>query len=268
MSDYLATAVEIARQAAGTLREGHGRAGQVDFKGAVDLVTEWDRRSERLIVEALQAAYPDHAIHAEEGGGNNHPSDYQWIVDPLDGTTNFAHALPVFAVSIALLHRGRPLVGVVADVLREEYYTAEAGGGATLNGRPIRVSPTASLAMSLLGTGFPYDLRSDSGEILEQFANFAVRSQAVRRIGSAALDLAWTAAGRFDGYWEFRLKPWDVAAGALIVAEAGGTVTDAAGGDAYLSGDSIVASNGLIHEAMMRVLREGKQAPLPQDKGN
>ncbi len=263
MSEFLDTALAIARQAAAVLREGHGHAEEVNFKGEVDLVTEWDKRSERLIVGALQQAYPDHGIMAEEGARENSHSEFRWVIDPLDGTTNFAHGLPVFAVSIALLHHGRVIAGVVADALRDEYYTAAAGEGAHVDGRPIRVSQTDDLGVSLLGTGLPYDIRSNPNNNLDHFVNFAVRSQAVRRIGSAALDLAWTAAGRFDGYWEYRLHPWDVAAGALIVAEAGGLVTDAAGGDDYLSGDSIVASNGRIHAGMLQVLREGADAPKP-----
>jgi myo-inositol-1(or 4)-monophosphatase len=263
MTDYLTTAVEVAREAAAILREGYGRAEQVDFKGVVNLVTEWDRRSEALIVNSLRSAFPSHAIFAEERGPDGRNSDYQWVIDPLDGTTNFAHGLPVFAVSIALVHLGRPVAGVVVDPVRDEYYTAEAGGGACLNGRPIHVSTTDSLSVSLLGTGFPYNLRTNPDNNLPHFVDFAVRTQAVRRIGSAALDLAWTAAGRFDGYWELWLHTYDVAAGALIVAEAGGMVTDATGGDQYLSGDSIVASNGLIHQAILQVLRDGEGAPKP-----
>jgi myo-inositol-1(or 4)-monophosphatase len=266
MTDYLATAERIAREAATVLREGYGQAQEVNYKGAVNLVTEWDRRSEELIVGSIRAAYPGHAILAEEGGRTHGTGDYLWIVDPLDGTTNFAHGLPVFAVSIALTQGGRPVVGVVADALRQEVFAAEAGGGAMLNGRPVRVSTTEALGASLLATGLPYDVRTNPDNNLDHFVNFAVRSRAVRRIGSAALDLAWTASGRFDGYWEYRLFPWDVAAGALLVAEAGGQVTDALGGPDFLSGASILASNGRIHDAMRQVLREGKNAPKPGDE--
>jgi len=267
MSAFLDAALEIAHGAAAILREGRGHAEQVDFKGEVDLVTEWDRRSENYILSGLRSAFPDHAMDGEESGFDHVASDYVWAVDPVDGTTNFAHGLPVFAVSIALLHLGRPIVGVVVDPVRDEFYTAEAGAGAWLNGRPIHVSRTSDLAVSLLATGFPYDLRTNPDNNISHFVNFALRSQAVRRIGSAALDLAWTAAGRFDGYWEYRLNSWDVCAGALIVAEAGGLVTDARGGDHYLDGSSIIASNGLIHEAMLQVLREGEQAPRPGANG-
>jgi myo-inositol-1(or 4)-monophosphatase len=254
----------VARGAATILREGYGRAEQVEFKGVVDLVTEWDRRSEHYIVESLRAVFPDHAYRAEESGADNRLSEFEWVIDPLDGTTNFAHGLPVFAVSIALTHLARPVAGVVVDVLRDEYYTATAGGGAALNGRPIRVSAVQPLAVGLLATGFPYDVRTNPNNNVAHYANFVVRSQAVRRIGSAALDLAWTAAGRFDGYWELSLNPWDILAGALIVLEAGGTVTDAQGGGDYLDGASIVASNGHIHEEMLSVLRDGEAAPRPE----
>ncbi|MBI3760886.1 MAG: inositol monophosphatase [Chloroflexi bacterium] len=263
MKDTFTTVLGIARGAAAILREGYGRVEQVEYKGAVNLVTEWDRKSEAFIVESLRGAFPEYGIHAEEGGAEDHDSEYEWLIDPLDGTTNFAHAFPIFAVAIALMHRGKPILGVVVDPLREEYFTATAGGGAALNGRPIHVSPTKSLGVSLLTTGFPYDVRTHPQNNVAEFANFCVRAQAVRRAGSAALDLCWTASGRADGFWEFRLKPWDVAAGALIVLEAGGRVTDAQGGERYLTGQSIVASNGLIHDEMLRVLTEGAEAPLP-----
>jgi myo-inositol-1(or 4)-monophosphatase len=267
MTEMMPTVLEVARGAASLLREGYGHAEQVEFKGAVDLVTEWDHRSEEYIVNALRKDFPDFAVRAEERGADNRPSDYEWVIDPIDGTTNFAHGLPVFAISIALTQRGRPILGVVVDVPRDEYYTAEAGRGAAVNGRPIHVSTARSLAMSLLGTGFPYDVRTNPDNNVAHWDNFIVRTQAVRRIGSAALDLAWTAAGHFDGYWEYRLNSWDVMAGALMVAEAGGIVTDANGGGDYLEGESIVASNGLIHEEMLEVLRLGVAAPRPEEEG-
>jgi myo-inositol-1(or 4)-monophosphatase len=259
----MSTVLDVVRGAAAILREGYGRAEQIGYKGAVDLVTEWDLRSEQHIVQGLQAAFPDHSIRAEEGSYHDQASEFEWVIDPIDGTTNFAHGLPVFAISVALTRLGRPVLGVVADVPRDEYFMAAAGEGAWVNGRPMRVSPTQPLAVSLLGTGFPYDIRTNPDNNVAHFNHFAVRTQAVRRIGSAALDLAWTAAGRFDGYWEFRLMPWDILAGALMVLEAGGAVTDAAGGGDYLQAESIVASNGLIHEEMLRVLREGEAAPMP-----
>jgi myo-inositol-1(or 4)-monophosphatase len=184
-------------------------------------------------------------------------------VDPLDGTTNYAHAFPVFAVSLALTHRGRLVMGVVFDPLRDEVYAAEAGQGAALNGEPIKVSSEARLDRALLATGFPYDVRTHPHNNLAEFVRFQLRAQGVRRAGSAALDCAWVAAGRLDGYWEFRVQPWDVGAGGLIVREAGGRVTTAGGDEAFLGRDSIVASNGHLHEQMLRVLREGDRAPLP-----
>lgn len=265
MNEYLAAAETIAREAGEILRAGYGRAKQIDFKGAVDLVTEFDTASERHIVQRLGAAFPRHILRAEEGGliNGSADGDYEWLIDPLDGTTNYAHAFPVFAVSLALVRRGRVVVGVVYDPLRDELYSAEADAGATLNGRRIRVSSTADLGASLLATGFPYDVRTNPDSNLDHHAHFAVRAQGIRRAGAAALDLAWTACGRLDGFWELRLNPWDLAAGALIVLEAGGRVTDIHGGDDWLRFPSIVASNGRIHAAMLAVIEQGESAALP-----
>jgi myo-inositol-1(or 4)-monophosphatase len=263
MPNYLAFAEQIAREAGAILREGYGRVVAVEHKGTIDLVTEFDRRSEAHILAALRAAFPDHAVNAEESGQNSVVSEYQWLIDPLDGTTNFAHGFPVFAVSLGLAQRGRLLVGGVYDPLRDELYAAEAGRGATLNGRSIGVSTQADLSQSLLATGFPYDVRTNPHNNFAEFVNFHLRARAVRRAGAAALDCAWVAAGRLDGYWELRTKAWDVGAGALIVREAGGRVTTAAGEADFLGRDSIVASNGKIHEQMLRVLREGERAPRP-----
>jgi len=272
MSDILQAAERIARAAGAILREGYSREKNITHKGAVDLVTEYDHRSEAMILSQLQEAFPGHAIVAEESvGAAGWPpfplaaGEYEWLVDPLDGTTNFAHGFPVFAVSLALTRRGQLLVGVVYDPLRDELYAAEAGRGATLNGQPIQVSAETDLSHSLLATGFPYDIRTNSHNNLAQFAQFQLRSRAVRRAGSAALDCAWVAARRLDGYWEFRAKPWDVGAGALIVREAGGSVTTAEGDENFLGRDSILVSNGHIHAQMLRVLREGDGAPLPDE---
>ncbi len=261
MSADLPFVESLARQAGAVLRDGYGRAGAIDFKGAVDLVTEFDHQSEALIVAGLRRAFPEHAIRAEEGSGHQAEGDYEWLVDPLDGTTNFAHAVPIFAVSIALAERGRLILGVVYDPMRDELFAAEAGRGARLNGRPLHVSSTSDLGRGLLATGFPYDVRTNPHDNFAEFERFYRRSQAVRRLGAAALDCCYVAAGRFDGYWEFHLKPWDVAAGALIVREAGGRVTDADGGDDFLGRASIIASNGHLHPAMLRVLRDGDLAP-------
>src|SRR3990172_9130807 len=201
MSDWMTIAEHVAREAGAMLREGYGSAKTIEHKGVIDLVTEFDRRSEALIVSALRQAFPDHAIRAEEGSGNSPAGEYEWLVDPLDGTTNFAHGFPVFAVSLALTRRGKLLVGVVYDPLRDELYAAEAGRGATINGKPIQVSAETDLSHSLLATGFPYDIRTNPHNNLAQFAQFQLRSRAVRRAGSAALDCAWVAAERLDGYW-------------------------------------------------------------------
>jgi len=264
MSNFLPIAEKIAREAGALLRHGYGHVEQIEHKGAVDLITEFDRQSEALIVESLRQAFPTHAIRAEEGSGQTAESEYEWLVDPVDGTTNFAHGFPVFAISLALTQRGKPIAGVVYDPLRDELFAAEIGDGATLNGKPIHVSSGTDLSRSLLATGFPYDVRTNPHNNLAQFRQFSLRSQAVRRAGAAALDCVWVAAGRLEGYWEFRVKPWDVGAGALIVREAGGHVTNIEGDEDFLSSDSILASNGHIHEQMLRVLREGDEAPLPK----
>jgi len=249
-------AVQTAREAGRILAERFGRITEVSHKGEIDLVTEADLASERFIIERIRNYYPRHAILAEESGPSDageRRSDYVWIVDPLDGTTNYAHGYPVFAVSIALEHQGEILLGVVYDPMRDELFAAERGAGATLNGRRIRVSDVEDLNKAMLCTGFPYDVR-ERGEFVRHFRNFIMTAQAVRRDGSAALDLAYVASGRFDGFWEEGLNPWDVAAGALLVEEAGGRVTDYQGRPFSIYRAPVLASNGLVHEAMMRVL--------------
>jgi myo-inositol-1(or 4)-monophosphatase len=221
-----------------------------------DVVTEADKASEAVIVAMLTKAFPDHGILAEEGGGNHAESEYVWLVDPLDGTTNFAHGHPQFSVSIALQHAGSIVVGVVYDVMRDELFTAARGAGARLNGRPIRVSCTPALTYSLLATGFPYDRQTDPQNNLDQFGDLLLRAQGVLHGGSAALDLAAVAAGRLDGYWEFKLKPWDLAAGVMLVAEAGGCVTDPQSAAPDLWTGSVVASNGHIHDELLARLRQ------------
>ena len=247
-------ALEAAREAGRLLRENLGRANAVEFKGEIDLVTEMDRKAEELIVWRLASAFPDHSIIAEEREGIEKASPYRWIVDPLDGTTNYAHGYPVFCVSIAFEAEGQVILGVVYNPVLEETFLAEKGRGATLNGRPIHVSGTERLERSLLATGFPYDIRRTRDNNLNHFCNFALKAQAIRRAGSAALDLCYVGCGRFDGYWELRLKPWDVAAGSLIVEEAGGMVTAFDGGPFTIYSDNIVASNGRIHREMIQVL--------------
>ena len=264
MSDILPIVEMIARQAGAILMEGYGNVRHIQQKGVIDLVTEFDRRSEDVIVSALEQRFPDHAILAEESGHNQTVSEYQWVIDPLDGTTNFAHGIPIFSVSIALMKNNSPIVGVAYDPLRDEMFSAELGQGATLNNHPIHVSSQTDLGQAVISTGFPYDLRTNSRNNLAQFVQFQLRTQAARHLGSAALDCTWTAMGRLDGYWEFGVKPWDIGAGVLIVREAGGRVTPIVGDEDFLLNDSILVSNGLLHEQMLRILSESSQAHLPQ----
>ena len=225
MSAYLPEVEPIAREA-GTLLMGYfAKHVTIEYKGDVDLVTEADRASEKLIVQRLQARWPEHGIVGEEGTRSETEAEYRWYVDPLDGTTNFAHGYPVFCVSIALVrHDGQLEVGVLYDPTRDEMFSAERGQGATLNGKRLQVSKTKALAESLLGTGFPSHKRHKNPNI-HFYHQLTLRSHGVRRAGSAALDLANVASGRYDGFWEFNLNPWDTAAGVLIVQEAGGMVT-------------------------------------------
>lgn len=264
MTDYLHFAEQTAREAGALLREGYTRAKRIDFKGSVDLVTEYDHRSEQLILGRIRAAFPQHAIRAEESGRSGQAADYEWLVDPVDGTTNFAHGFPIFAVSIALARRGTPVAGAVYDPTRDEMFLAEAGQGAALNGARLQVTAETRLDRALLTTGFPYDVRTSADNNFAQFMQFYKRAQAVRRPGSAALDGAYVACGRVDGYWEFKMKPWDLAAAALLVREAGGRVTTAEGDEDFLGKPSVVMSNGHLHDQMLRVLREGDAAPLPE----
>ena len=266
MSDFLATAVEIARAAGGLLVPIFERGVRVEYKGEVDLVTEADRASERLIVERLRAHFPGHGIVAEEGGGQASDSPYCWYVDPVDGTTNFAHGFPFFCVSIGLERDGEGVVGVVYDPIRDELFTAEKGAGAWLNNRLIRVSSTAALSQSLLATGFPARRRHKNPNV-HFYHQLNMVSHGVRRVGSAALDLCYVACGRMDAFWEFSLSPWDVAAGMLLVSEAGGRVTDMRGGTYRMSSDTMVVSNGVIHPALVQLFRgifQGvSEVPLP-----
>ena len=253
--NYLEAAVEIAREAGKILRGEMDRPADITYKGDVDLVTQADRRSEETIVRRLRKYFPGHAIAAEEGTGHENASEYCWHVDPLDGTTNFAHGYPCFCVSIALTHRGEVLAGVIYNPIHGELYAAARGEGATLNGKEINVSKVDRLATSLLCTGFPVHKRQANPNI-HYYWDFTLRSHGVRRDGSAALDLACVAAGRFDGFWEFGLKKWDTAAGVLLVEEAGGKVSDFAGEPYALGGPVILATNGLIHEEIRSVALE------------
>lgn len=263
----LQTATSIAHEAGVIVREAFPRTAlaRIGFKGAVNPVTETDTSAEELIVARLRAAFPEYRILAEEGGGDEWraPGPPIWLVDPLDGTNNFAHGFPHVGVSLALLAEGQPVAGVIHDPLRGETFAATAGGGATLDGRPIHVSGVERLESAFLATGFPYDRRTALDNNTERLDHFLRRSQGVRRAGAAVLDLTYVACGRLDGFWEIRLKPWDVAAGVLLVREAGGQVTDFEGSPDCLSGEFIVASNGHIHEQMLRIIREGAAAPRP-----
>ncbi len=249
-----AVAIEAARQA-GAILDGYARNGfRVEHKDALNLVTDADTHSEQAIVETIGRAFPDHEILAEERGRVGSRSPFKWIIDPLDGTTNFAHGFPAYAVSIGMEYRGRCILGVVLDPTRQELFVGEAGAGATLNGKPIRVSRTPKLDGALLVTGFAYDIRVSKQNNLDHFANFAVRTQGVRRMGAAAIDLCYVACGRFDGFWELKLHPWDTAAGSVIVTEAGGRMSDFTGKPFSIYGQEMIASNGLIHEEMVEVL--------------
>lgn len=247
-------AIRVAQDAGRLLRDRLGTTFDINHKGDINIVTEVDLASERLISEAISTYYPRHEILAEESGLSESNSEYRWIVDPLDGTTNYAHGYPTFCVSIALEYRGETILGVVYDPMRDELFTAERGAGATLNHRPIKVSKTDDLGQSLLSTGFPYDIKTSKLTNLDHWANFAMNAQALRRDGAAALDLCYIACGRFDGFWELNLSPWDTAAGALIAIEAGGRVTDFSGGSFSNYKPEVIATNGLIHDRMVEVV--------------
>ena len=259
MKDIFKLAKKIA-QGAGAIQRRHlGRIKNIRFKGDINLLTEVDQACEKFIIDKIKAHYPDHDILAEESGTSySQSSDYRWIIDPLDGTTNYAHGYPFFGVSIGLEYRGKIVCGVVYDPIRDELFSAVKDKGADLNGKPICVSKNQSLKKSLLATGFAYNVHETEIDNLDHFSNFIKTAQAVRRDGTAALDLCYVACGRFDGYWELGLWPWDVAAGYLIVEEAGGRVTQFRGMSFDVYGKEIVASNGLIHDEMKTSLARGK----------
>lgn len=241
-------------------RPGFGSRREVGHKGEIDLVTEVDHRSEAYLLSEIQQRFPSHRVTAEESGGLEGEERCQWYVDPLDGTVNFAHGLGIFSVSLAYAQDGQMRLGAVYDPVRDELFSAEKEGGAWLNGEPIQVSETGDLDDSLLVTGFPYDIRTNPEKNLDHFAHFMLISQGVRRLGSAALDLCYIASGRLDGYWEIRLNSWDVAAGGLIVQEAGGKVTNISGGVDYLSApQSILAANPELHRQMLIELNRDLQ---------
>lgn len=261
MNPELQEVVSLARRAGEFLRVGYSpRPGfgpelDVSSKGAFDLVTEIDRQAEDFLIGEIRERYPEHHLTTEESGELHGEDCCQWFIDPLDGTLNFVHGLPFFCVSIAFAEDGDLRLGVVYDPVRDECFYAERGRGAWLNGEPIRVSKTAELAASLLVTGFAYDVRTRTDNNLENFRRFTFATQGVRRLGSAALDLCYVAAGRLDGFWEIGLQPWDIAAGGLLVREAGGLATRISGGDDFLNPPiSILAANPALHSQMRRVL--------------
>lgn len=248
-------AIQTARDAGQILLEKFGKILTVTKKGDINLVTEADLASEKLIIEQIKSYYPKHSILAEESGnaavdGN---SKWKWIIDPLDGTTNYAHGYPCFCVTIALEHEGKIVVAVTFDPTRNEVFAAEKGNGATLNNKPIRVSKTEKLSEALLVTGFPYDFKQKDN-FARHLTSFLLNARGVRRDGSAAIDMAYIACGRFDGFWEEGLNPWDMAAGVLLIEEAGGQITNYHGGNFDLYSPPMCASNGLIHHEMLRVL--------------
>ncbi|HPL63520.1 MAG: inositol monophosphatase family protein [Syntrophales bacterium] len=265
--DLLKFAESTAAEAGRFLRERLNSKHSVDYKGEINIVTEEDRMSEEIIKSEIRKRCPGHGILAEETPETGRGAEFRWIIDPLDGTTNYAHGYPVFCVSLALEKNSSVLLGVIYNPMLEEMFTARAGGGAFLNGKRICVSSVADLSRSLLATGFPYDIRTDRFNNLDYFAAMAVKAQAIRRAGSAALDLAYTACGRFDGFWELKLKPWDTAAGCLLLAEAGGKITDLDGNEHRMDSAHIVASNGMIHDQMLRALgeTEGSRRPRTSD---
>ena len=253
--EFVPRMAEIAREAGALLMEFFHRRVKIEYKGDADLVTEADRSSEKLILQRIRAYWPDHEVIGEEGARIETGSDYRWYVDPLDGTTNFAHGFPVFCVSLGLTFRGRRNAAVLYDPTRDELFAAELGKGAYLNGQRIEVSKTVKLAQSLVATGFPSHKRHKNPNIYF-YHQLTLRTHGVRRAGSAALDLACVASGRFDGFWEFNLNAWDTAAGILIVEEAGGKVTGFQGQSLEITDRDVMASNGLIHEELVNEFRE------------
>ncbi len=255
----LDTLIQIARQAGEILRSGFGQPHQVEYKGIIDLVTEVDRQSETFILDQIRSQFPDHSIISEESGYLAGQDGHAWYIDPLDGTSNYAHGVPIFSVSIAYAHKGNIRLGVIYDPMQNELFSAERGQGVWLNDQPLRASDVTELGRSLLVTGFPYDIRTAEQTNLDHFSYFTLHSQAVRRLGSAALDLAYVAAGRLDGYWELSIHPWDIAAGTLMVRESGGLVTNLNGDpDFFRPPYSAVAAAPGVHAQILAGLNRGK----------
>jgi len=248
--------INISKLAGSLIREGFGKQFKVDFKtNEINLVTEIDTASEKLIVDFIKKKFPSHNILAEESGETNNSSEYLWVIDPLDGTTNFAHGLPIFAVSIGLQKNGETIAGVVYDVMQDIIYSAEKGSGATANSVKIKVSENNNLQHSLLVTGFPYNIKENPDKALERFTTLSKKSRGIRRLGSAAIDFCYVATGVFDGFWEVHLNPWDICAGNLIVEEAGGIVTDFDGKPIDIFTKRILCTNRKIHQKMIEVMK-------------
>jgi myo-inositol-1(or 4)-monophosphatase len=257
-TEYLQAALPIARDAGNMLADNLGGHRSVELKGAINLVTEMDRRSEELIVERLSRAFPDFTIVAEEGSERTRKDSPIWYVDPLDGTTNYAHGLPVFCVALGLVSQGTLICGIVYHPMGDEMFTAVRHGRAFLGDQRLQVSDTRELTNAVLATGFPYDIRTSDLDNLDHFGRFAKQARAIRRMGAAALDLAWTAAGRFDGFWEMKLAPWDCAAGALMCQEAGAIVTDMAGQPFDPVKGQAIAANPVLHPQLKEVIAQGR----------
>jgi myo-inositol-1(or 4)-monophosphatase len=247
--------IQISKEAGEIVREGFGKNFSIDYKTNItDMVTEIDKKSEAAVINFIKKEFPSHAVLAEESGEHKSSSDYLWVIDPLDGTTNFAHGLPIFAVSIGVQKNGKIICGVVYDVMKDEIYSSEIGSGSFRNGQKLQVSTNDDLRKSMLVTGFPYDIQVNPDFAIERFAAFLKTSRAVRRLGSAALDMCYVAAGVFDGFWEVHLHPWDMCAGKLIIEEAGGVVTNFAGEEIDIYSKQILATNGKVQKRMMEVL--------------
>jgi myo-inositol-1(or 4)-monophosphatase len=249
--------IDISRQAGSLIREGFGKSLHIEYKtNEINLVTEIDKASEKLIIDFIKKKYPSHSILAEEGGGVTKDSEYIWVVDPLDGTTNFAHGLPIFSVSIGLQKNNETIAGVVYDVMRNIIYSAELGGGAFADSEQIKVSTTESLKHSLLVTGFPYNIAENPEGAFEIFTALTKNVRGVRRLGSAAIDFCYLASGVFDGFWEVYLHPWDICAGKLIAEEAGGLITDFNGNSIDIYSNKILSSNSKIHDQIISAMNK------------
>jgi len=260
MSELLQVAQDAALEAGTFLQESVGKVNTVEMKmGEVrNLVSDIDRGSEERIIRRIRQNYPHHAVLAEESGGSRREEEFRWIIDPLDGTTNFLHGLPIFSVTVGVEQKGEIVAGVIYNPNMDELFVTEKGSGAFLNGNRIAVSTSTELINSLVVTGFPYNIAENPDHAVDHFVNFLYEARGVRRLGSAAIDLAYVAMGRFDGFWEVSLQPWDMAAGVLLVHEAGGRTSDFSGGQTSIYRKQIVASNGLVHDDMIRVLARAR----------